>query len=1204
MRTDRPDTPFPTQTNQLNDPVAKPDGESRCDKSIASAYAREVRLSTPQQLTKQPGQEKTEPSVNSPDNQLIHQREPKLYIALDGFIPKHHRETSSHDDEDGSRPAGRSGRVVEFINTAVCDTPYMATSELEPVVEILASSRCSPDTINVLLSSIMTIESFHRRLAKLSQNENLDDQSLQSYFLKSKVSQRLDELTKLVHTYNFLVYIANGVIESYNALHLRQKSYDLVAKKCLFLSEQMGRSASIIAASYINLQLSIEHVINNPETPIYRLPTLFKPFISCSIMHFQCVLESRLRDLDATNNIAAQSSDPKQVPIKFSEINHVLLPTLKKPRLDQPLLNHSLFSLSKSIATVELFARSRGKSQIEILSQARKRLFELIDSYTQETGIPIAEMFTTPGVGIIEKYLCYAELLHASESTPEKHIATRIAILEKIAHLATLNDVAKSKNQDDKNNRDLSCFLEKSRKESQKCRRYPLSEHILLGIETSCTELNTMVRFEASQNRHHLTMQMEELQEELYNLDLWINHLLELGLINEENLTNCPGYQQLIPIRELLHELATKYQSDLAVTYEEAAKRINTGQTKETNTQNTTYLPAAELSPPLDPILFGNKYLLKKINYFLFSENELTVNEWNKNQGKRLIQRFATRKQPSYAQLLIVFIECCQHDEQINQLINECRLIFKQIQPHVTSISVNHSQQTTKNAIKNFKEQINRLTTLNRKIQGQLQDCSKKVNKLKPKTDEQYPNLKQELCAAVQTALRTNAERQLNVNTGFNHILEKRKQILINDFPGLCFLEKQVYEAPAKNKQHMKFSRKIAKSSDVPPRPLPDSGPQNLSDNSRSFITTPLYEMGFTLDNSPSLDNLKIPCIEYARKNRLTGKQLLDHISHQLRIPLAAYKTASDDFYSPLSVEPVATEKHNTQISFSHFLTTIRIKLDGQSIIEERNYFHQRIASRVNTLIESKTPVVYMGSRAFRTQLQSLWGSQALECIDQLPLPRIDPAITKRATTPRDTDLLILDKAQFTSVKQQMHETLLNAAQQNSDLKTDFEITTTDERTEIFYGSQCLSCTLILHKKGHRRPNHWIYVVDLVTCLNTSVSSLHAYDSPHLPSGKIVHSRRIDAIIMDELNLAISMAAGPTRALMAITRISIVAALEVTNPKLDNMVRIALIHALDTIRQRYPDPAFDQLAASLRSQTFTVIDHQEQLWGVKPPVTV
>lgn len=1196
MLTNRLDSSYSTQTNEFEDSAAKPDDENQSDNPLASAYAREVRLSTPQLLAKQPDRQKTEP----PDNQLIHLREPRLFIAIGEYIPVHHSKTPSQDEE-ASPPAGRNEHIVEFVQKTIFHKPYIASAELAPVIGILKSSRCSSDTIDVLLSSIMTIESFNNRLDKFSQNESLDDQSLQPQFFKLKVSERLDELTKLVDAYNFLMEKANIVIESYNALHLQQNSYDLVAKKCLFLSEQMGKSALTLAAGYINLQLSIEKAINNPKTPIYCLPTLLKSLISCAIMHFQCALESRLRDLDATNNIAAHRPNPKKAPRKFSGINHVLLPTLKKPRLAQPQLNDSLFNLSKSIATVELFARSRGKSQIDLLSQARKRLFELIDHYIQETGVPIAEMFTTSVISTIEKYLCYAELLHASDATPEKQIPTRVAILEKIAHLATLNDTAKSKNQDDKNDIDS---LAKSRERSQTYRRHNLSDHILLGIETFCTALNKMVRFEALQNRCHLAMQMDQLQEELHNLDLWTNHLHELGLINDENLTNCPGYQQLISIRELLHELATKYQSGLAVAYEEAAKLINTGQTKEANTQNVTYSPAAELSTPLDPTLFGNKYLLKKINYLLFAENELTVNEWDKNQGEQLIQRFATRKQASYAQPLIVFIECCQHDEQINQFINECRLIFQQIHPYVTSLPATHLQQSTKNAIKHFNEQINRLTTLNRKIQSQLQNCNKKINKLKLKTDEQHPILKQELCAAVQTAIRINAERQLHVNTGFNRILEERKQILVDDFPSLYFLEKQVYGAPAKNRQHMILSKKIAKSSDAPSRPF-DSAPQNLPDNSRSFITTPLYEMGFTLENSPSLlDNLKIPCFEHARENRLTGKQLLDYISHQLRIPLAVYITASDDFYSPPSIEPAATEKHNTQISFSNFLTTIRIKLDDQSIIKKRNYFHQCIANRVNTLIERKIPVVYMGSRAFRTQLQSLWGSQALECIDHLTLPRMDPAITKRATTPRDTDLLIRDKAQFTSVKQQVHETLLNAAQQNSDLKTDFEITTTDERTEIFYGSQCLSCTLILHKKGHRQPNHWIYVVDLVTCLNTGVSPLDAYDSPHLPSGKTVHSRRIDAIIMDELNLAISMAAGPTRALMAITRISIVAALEVSSPKLDNMVRIGLIHALDTIRQRYPDPAFDQLAASLRSQTFTVIDHQEQLWGVKPPAKV
>ncbi len=1205
--------PYCTKTTAHTDSTIRPRDEKPCDNPNPLASTREVKLSQPQRLTHPAHENKTELS-SRPGVQLIQQREPRLYTPLGGCAAKHEKEAPPpYSQKDaGSGKLSRYEGLTEFMQTTIYNQPHKTTPELLSIIDILMNADdAKENSKKTLLSSYIAIDSFHRRLTALGQDENLDDLSSQSSYFKSKISSKLNELLDLVRTYDYLFNHANSVVESYNSLNLVQKSlYDQVASKCLFLSEQMGQSALILAAHYANLQLTIGNVINNPETALYRLPTLLKPFISCSAMHLECMIECRLRDLDAINNIAVHKLGTKVIPRKFSSIKHVLQPSLKKPRIDQSQLNDALFNFCRSLATVELFARSRAKSQMDMLDQGRERLFEFIDRYTGETGVSIAELLTISDASIVEKYLRYAELLHATEAAMEKHIETRTIVLEKITCLANPSGDAATEIMSGKNTStdtgNWHQLLTQLKQTSAARRRYPLSDHIMLGVDTACIALNKMIRLEAFQHQHRSKMRVEELQEELYNLDIWVSHLCRLGLIGDENLNACPSYQQLIPIREALNEVIITYQSDLEATFKEASTHITGEQTKETPGQATALLPIAELPAPLEPMLFTNSELHKTINHYLFAHNELTINEWNQQQGEQLIHRLTMKKQQlPCTQQLLTLIHCCQHDERISQYISECRLIFMLSYSYITSIAGAYSQQSTKGKIANFQKQIDKFTTLNKKIQQQLQECSKKLGKIKSKTNDQHESLGRTLFAAVQNSLLVNTEHQHHLKLGLDLMLEKRKQILMSEFPGLYALEQHVYDVSTKKIKHRtRLAKTTGNDADVPPRSLPNPSYLNSPGKATAFTMMPLPGPGFTLDHSPSLNNLKIPCLESAREHKLTGKQFLDHIGQQLHIQLAAYRTTSDDFYSPTPSELVVTKNHSGQISFSHFLTGIRIRLDDQLTIRQRDYFHQHIASQANALIDRNIPVVYMGSRAFQTQLQALWGAHALAHIGSLPLPQIDVAIIKRATTPRDTDLLILDQAQLTTVKQQVRKTLSSAAHQNNDLKIDFEITTTDERTEIFYGTKCLSCNLILHKKGHRQPKHWIYVVDLITCVdpNPAVSALYAFDAPGLSSRETIRSRRIDAIIMDELNLVISMTAGPARALMAMIRISILAALEVADPKLDNMARMALIHALDTIHQRFPDPAFDRLATDLRSRTFTVVDHQGELFGVKPPV--
>lgn len=1188
-----------TTTSECSLPNERTDtsrDQTDSDNRLAIAYAREVKFSQPQQLT-QPQCENNAELPDGSDTHPIHRREPRFYSGFGKHTVKRKESSGEHKEEKTTRVTAQCVGLMDFIQTEVYAKPREPSPELTAIVSILLKSRSSEDNIRTILSSVVTIDSLCVRLLSIGHEESLDERSDHSAYFKSKISTRLSKLMDIVKTYEFLSNNVNSVVEAYNSLRPESEEHYELLGRGLFLSEEMGEVVYGLASQYLKVQLAIGRVINAPTTEIVRIPTLLKSFVLSSLMSFECMIECRLRDHDAIRKIAYRKPGIKMTPRKYSGIKHAEQPKIKEPRYEQSQINHSLLNLCRSIATVELFGRLKARTKLDILDRSRERLFELIDRFVAETHVTVAEILLIPGSSTIEKYLLYSELLHAIEAAPKKHIEARKAVMEIINDMVALSQAAAIAEDTDNNEACTEENLHFSASDiqlSKSWRRFPLSDHIMLGVESACKGLIRDIEQKTIKDPCSQDLNAEKLGEDLYYLDLWIKDLRATGLININALSTCSSFLQLTLLRKALHEITKTHQATLDAAFEEASKHI-------TPEQPDT---ADGLSAPSDPALFSNPELIKTINHFLFANGELTINEWNEQQGKRFVTLLGKKHWSPHSRSLTAFIECCQHEEKINKHIQNFRLTFA-LKTYVTSIpSTILTPQLTGDKINLFHEEITQYVKLTKKIQSEWQEWSKKITRIKPRSGDEYEELKLKLFTASQNALQFSTEQQRHLSVGLNLMLEKRRQVLTTDFPKIYRLEKKIYDTSAnKIKSQIKSAKRVSKNSNKLSRPQPETSEQPQPGETGFFITTPLPGLGFTLDNSLPLNSLKIPCLESAPDSGLTGKQLLDQVSQQLHIKVAAYLTANNDFYSPPPGEPASTGCRPGQMSFSDFLASTRIRLDDATIIEQRNFFHQHIASQVGSLIHGETPVVYMGSRAFQTQLQSLWGAKVLEDLDKLPLPKIDPAITRRATTPRDTDLLIVDKAQMATVKQKMYDTLLSSAQNSPDLQTDYEITTTDERIEIFYGAKCLTCNLILHNKGFLSPKYWIYVVDLVTCVDDDASALHAFDSPALPSGKTTHCRRIDVIIMDELKLAVEMRAGPPRALMAMIRIGFLAALETTNPKLDNRARLALIYALDTVHHHFPDPVFAQLITDLRSRTFTVVDHEGQLLGVKRSAT-
>lgn len=1185
-----------TTTSECSLPNERTDtsrDQTDSDNRLAIAYAREVKFSQPQQLT-QPQYENNAKLPDGSDTHSIHCTEPRFYPGFGKHTVKHKESSGEHKKEKTTKVTAQCVGLMDFIQTEVYAKTLGPSPEITATISILLQSGTSENNIRTILSSIITFDSVCVRLLSLGHEESLYDQKDHSAYFKSIISNRLSKLMDIVKTCDFLCDNVSSVVEAYNSLKLESDEHYELIKRGLFLSDEMGEVVFSLASQFLKVQLAIGSVINDPATDIVRIPTLLKSFVLSSLMSFECMIECRLRDNDAIRKIAYRKPGIKMTPRKYSGIKRAQ-PKIKEPRFEQSQINHSLLNLCRSIATVELFGRLKSRTKLDILDQSRERLFELIDRFVTETNVTVAEILLIPGASTIEKYLLYSELLHATEAAPKRHIEARKAVMEIISQMAALSQATTIAEDTDNNEACTEEYLHFSASDielSTSWRRFPLSDHIMLGVESACKGLIRDIEEKTIKDPCSQDLNAEKLWEDLYYLDLWIKDLRATGLININTLSTCSSFRQLTLLRKGLHEVVKMHQATLDAAFEEASKHI-TPEQQET---------AAGLSS--DPALFSNPDLLKTINHFLFANGELTINELNEEQRKRFATLLSKKHWSPHSRSLTAFIECCQHEEKINELIQNFRLTFA-LKTYVTSIpSTILTPQLTGDKINHFHEEIAQYVKLTKKIQSECQEWSKKITRIKPKSGDEYEELKLKLFTASQNALQFSTEQQRHLSVGLDLMLEKRRQVLTADFPKIYRLEKKIYETLANRiKNQIKSAKRVSKNSNKPSRPQPETSGQSQPGKTSFFITTPLPGLGFTLDNSPPLNSLKIPCLESAPDSGLTGKQLLDQVSQQLHIQVAAYLTANNDFYSPPPGEPASTGCNPGQMSFSDFLAGTRVRLDDATITQQRNFFHQHIASQVGSLIHGETPVVYMGSRAFQTQLQSLWGAKVLEDLDKLPLPTIDPAITRRATTPRDTDLLIVDKDQMATVKQKMYDTLLNSAQNSPDLQPDYELTTTDERIEIFYGAKCLTCNLILHKKGFLSPKFWIYVVDLVTCVDDDASALHAFDSPALPSGKTTHCRRIDVIIMDELKLAVGMAAGPPRALMAMIRIGFLAALETTSPKLDNRARLALTYALDTVHHHFPDPVFAQLVTDLRSNTFTVVDHEGQLLGVKKSAT-
>ena len=274
-----------------------------------------------------------------------------------------------------------------------------------------------------------------------------------------------------------------------------------------------------------------------------------------------------------------------------------------------------------------------------------------------------------------------------------------------------------------------------------------------------------------------------------------------------------------------------------------------------------------------------------------------------------------------------------------------------------------------------------------------------------------------------------------------------------------------------------------------------------------------------------------------------------------------------------------------------------------------RDYFHLTIPAILADLNADETgmPVVLTGSMAFQLQILSLWDNAAdstLSLLYEQAAQHLPTGIThnhmQACMTPRDTDLIILIRNQFTEIVERLKSSLNRARLEHWNLQhKDGDVDTSGLKEMTDHNNKKLTTDRIFVTSTDPFPENIPYVVDVAMGLYPDQPSPDHYTT--LPYGNSnIHLRRMDDIILDELDIIKIKSVGEERIQKAITRLFMIAFLECQQPKLDSISRIALLYALDSLPGE--DPIITTLAEQLRQRPFYIICHKGHFQGARQAV--
>ncbi|WP_422449781.1 hypothetical protein [Endozoicomonas sp. ALB091] len=1051
----------------------------------------------------------------------------------------HTPELTSAAGQSLPQPSSASGPVSDvFMKPLPDDDSVVCTLPLFRITS-------SPQTI-----TIGSVRNFKEVLSKLS--AQLDQEFLERTFLDtdrhqfhSLIYDSLISLRCLADKYLVFRDNAYQLVDWYNTQKFADKSQYIKLSKLLFLSNDMSEVTLHLAMQYRVLIKMLCQWYPRDDSPGQQSISFLSVIIVCHLSFVRCVVETLLRNGDVRKDIALRARVKPHIR-KLHSIKHV--PPQKHPGFDpkeSDMLNEGISDMLTAIATGAWEDLNRKKPILHIASD---QLFKSIDRYREESGDHEFQPVCVDNRTIGQHLFC-ADLIHAAsisgrwEETKKAYEATTRIVFHSKYSLEPVIQALKHDNTAGINIESWHSELD----EYTQSRCYPLSYYFIKGLGTASNYLSYLLDHKEAETENHSPLipveKTEYLQKILDTLNRWEEQLHELDLLPDDAMKDCSFHRRLSLARQRIQTLTNNHETTIRNSFDQA-KKIIMQYTAGDGITNDDPQPLSEyLKSFLARTLLQKHDILKLINKECDAYNPgINISELDRTSCEWLTNIFANSAQSPHTELLRMFSQCSHYCVVLIEQICACASIFSDLEACLTSIHTSDLSPALKVTKEKGNEKIkanaagitektDQFHKFNQSIKSSFKDAFSHLNKIREHVINEDKCLKIVLFESIHATLYDSLQQIMHLNDALATVSSKRVDILKNEFPTIAKLE----QASAGNRKRLK---------------------KNIE-----FIARGLKD----LDISKELSLAKTT------------------VSHKLN-PVPTHNGRSKK-QTRKSLDSLANFIANNNKS---------VRLDTPQTLTTRDYFHEQIARGVQALNHDKKSVAYLGSRAYQLQVQSLWGSEAFELAtssDLLPA-EIFPDLIKRSVTPRDTDLLVLNRKDFSSIKGQLYGWLEEAAKQGGYLPDKYEPLHTNDFNEVYYGINCCFCNLILRLKGTRTRKDWIYVVDLITPMDSGPSTLLNYDSPVLASGDSTHARSLTSIMIDELNLAIGQAVGPARALMAMTRINVLAVLECIEPKLDAESRIVLMHVLERLQKSYPDPAQGKLASNLRSRAFNMVAYE------------
>ncbi|WP_163388047.1 hypothetical protein [Endozoicomonas acroporae] len=969
-----------------------------------------------------------------------------------------------------------------------------------------------------------------------------------SYQFHSLICNRLAYLKHLADRYQTLKDSSYTLVGWYNELKLAFKSINVILSRQLFLSDDMCKEILRLGALYRDLNKMLCRWPSGVDYPHQQAISFLSESLVCHLSYICCHVEGLIRYADFNKRIAVRS--PAE-PVNSCKILYA------PPREHFDLkphgtgtLNEGISNMLTAIATGTWETLNREAPQ-DILKTTSEYLFSSIDRYRKEANDQKNFQPVCINQQTIGQHLFCAELFHAAlmagrwDEVDKACAATTRIVFHGTYSLEPVIQALKH------NNNTAGINIENWHNdfnEYTQSRPYPLGMYFTLGLEAASTYLSTLLAHKESATEKQSplikVMKTEELKQILDVLDTWADQLQELGFWASDAMKNC-NFQRRLPLAWLrLLTLTSNHEMAIKKSFHEAQKVIMQQTASDGITNDNPQQLPAYLESRLTQILLHNNDILKLINkeWDTFNPNN-NISALNRESCEYLIKVFADDVPTPHRELLLTFFRCSYHCAMLVEHICECASIFSDLETCLTSIHTSEASRSLKMTKEKWKdkiranasgikEKIDRFDQFNQSFKTFFNYAFSQLKKIREHNNNgQDKCLEIVLSESVQATLNLSLLQLQHLNSALITVTSKRNEILKNEFPTIANLEQATISCGKRLNKNIAFIEKCVKE-------LNDSTELSLANTT-------------------------------GRHKPKSGKIKKGQFNNQA---------------------------FNHSDTLAGFAKEITIRPDTSETLSKRDYFQKHIASEVQALQHQGLPVVYLGSRAYQTQIQSLWGNHAFElAVGSHLLPaEISDEVIKRSVTPRDTDLLVLDQEKFSEIKQQICIRLKKAADIDDNVPSKYQLFVPDDDNKFYYGKNCCCCNLIVSLSGSYFQKDWAYVVDLISPMDSGPSPLLSYDSPVLPSGDSTQARPLTSIMMDELNLAINQAASvsPVRSLMAITRINVLAVLEYSEPKLDFVSRTVLMHVLERLQNRFPNPAQSKLASNLRSRAFNMVAYE------------